>query len=62
MTSTHSIHMGKYLGAIFPRDRFYQLNYFRHRGYPGYPGYPGFAGHSRVPMGAHDITSEVLQS
>lgn len=59
---------GKYLGTIFPGNRFYKMSDHPYRGYPGYPGYPGnpgypgypgFAGYSPLPLGATDV--EVLQ-
>lgn len=55
---------GRYVGTIFPNDRFYRNLYRRSRGYPGYPGYPGYLGypgypgypgHSPLPPGTVDV-------
>jgi len=58
---------GKYLGTLFPNNRFYQLRMPRDRGRPGFPGapgfpgrpgYPGFEGLAQLPVGTRDIPQE----
>ena len=53
---------GKYLGSIYPDNRFYQQNYFPYRDYPGYPGYPGHGGYSPRPSGTKDFEPDKLNS